>query len=292
LQKNHVIVDFSEKCLWKVDKEGRMRYKFSSTTGDIEEKDREIETNGDHTDHSTDASLPRIPPCTNYPGSPPAEPDQRSALSDLHTHLDIKPLKEIEFGETRVLARIDTGAEGSLISETAYQSITATGYATLQLPAQTTKPRFSCGCCRLNINTISLLKFQINGKYFEDYFIVEPYLSDPVLLGRGFLQKNHVIIDFFEKCLWKVEKEGRRRYKFSSTTEDIETNVGHTDHWTDASLPSLPQCPSYPASPPAEPDQRGTLADLLKLLDIEPSNKLNLGKLVYWHVLTQELKGH
>jgi hypothetical protein len=160
-----------------------------------------------------------------------------------------------------------------------YRSLIATGYASLQLPEQimmTREATFGCECCREETATLRLLKFQINGTIFEHYFSVNPYSSESVILGRDFFKKNHVIIDFFEKCFWKVEKESRRRYKFGSTTEDmaekdreIETNGGHTGHSTDASLPSLPQCPSYPASPPAEPDQRATPADLQTFLNMK-----------------------
>jgi hypothetical protein len=215
LQKKHVIIDFFEKCLWKVEKEGRRRYKFSSTTGDMEEKDRDIETNGGHTDHWKDASLSSLPECPAYPASPSAEPVQSVPLSDLHTHLKInKAYKEIEFGETRLLAYIDTGAESSTISEAAYQSIIATGYANLQFPVDETVLDSNFHAQR--IKTRIVLEFKIDGDIFEYTFLVTPKSVDPVILGADFLQENNIVIDIQRACFWKGGKEDDRRYMFSS----------------------------------------------------------------------------
>jgi hypothetical protein len=135
--------------LWKAEKEGRRIYEFSSTMENMEEKDRDIETNGGHTDHSTAS-----------PASPPAQPVWSVPLSDLHTHLKINDAyKEIEFG-----ACIDTGAESSTISEAAYQSIIATGYANLQFPVDVTLlSNFHAQIIKTSI----VLEFKIDGDIFK-----------------------------------------------------------------------------------------------------------------------------
>jgi hypothetical protein len=215
LQKNKVVIDFFEKCLFKEEKGCRRSYKFSSTTGDMEEKDRDIETNGGHTDHWTDASLPSLPQCPAYPASPPAEPVQSAPLSVIHTHLNIKgAYKEIEFGETRLLARIDTGATVSTISEAAYQSIIATGYANLQFHVD--EKFLDSNFHVLRIKTSIVLEFKIDGDIFGYTFQVKPKSADPVCLGADFLQENNIVIDIHGACFWKGGKEDDRRYMFSS----------------------------------------------------------------------------
>jgi hypothetical protein len=215
LQKNNVIIDFFEKCLWKVEKEGRRRYKFSSTTGDMEEKNRDIETNGGHTDHWTDVSLPSLPQCPAYPASLPAGPVQSVPLSDLHTQVKINnACKEIEFGETRLLACIDTGADVSSISEAACQSIIATGYESLQFPVDVGVVYLNCHAQR--IKTSIVLEFKIDGDIFEYTFLVIPKTLYPVLLGADFLREDNIVIDIHGACFWKGGKEDDRRYMFSS----------------------------------------------------------------------------
>jgi hypothetical protein len=62
-------------------------------------------------------------------------------------------------------------------------------------------------------------------------------------LGEDFLHRNQIIIDFHEEYFHKGEKDGKRRYSFSSTRgENVgenETNRGQTDHTTDAPLSSI-----------------------------------------------------
>jgi hypothetical protein len=112
---------------------------------------------------------------------------------------EICPYTDIKFGETLTPALIDTGMNTSEISEELYRSIIGTGYVSLQLPVQMILREvvFGCGCSREEIVIECLLKFQINGDIFENDFLVIPYLPDPVVLGIDFLQKSHVIIDFF-----------------------------------------------------------------------------------------------
>jgi hypothetical protein len=201
--------------LWKVEKEGRRIYKFSSTTEDMEDKDRDIETNLGHTDHWTDASLSSLPQCPAYPASPPAGPVQSVPISDLHTNLKINgAYKVIEFGESRLLACIDTGSQSSLISEAAYQSIIATGYANLQFPVDAKV--MSSNSHAQRIKTRIVLEFKIDGDIFEYTFLVTPKSDDPVLLGADFLRENNILIDIHGTCFWKGGKEDDRRYMFSS----------------------------------------------------------------------------
>jgi hypothetical protein len=140
---------------------------------------------------------------------------QSAPLSDLHTHVKINgAYKEIEFGETRLLARIDTGTEVSIISEAAYQSIIATGYANLQFPVDVDVMSFNFHAQR--IKTSIVLEFKIDGDIFEYTFLVEPKSLDPVLLGADFLRENNIVIDIHGACFWKGGKEDDRRYMFSS----------------------------------------------------------------------------
>jgi hypothetical protein len=111
------------------------------------------------------------------------------------------------------LACIDTGAEGSLISEAAYQSITATGYASLQFPVKL--ERICHGLQSQEIKTSIVLEFRIDGDIFEHTFLVTPKLK-PILLGADFLQKNNIVIDIHGTCFWKGGKKDDRRYMFSS----------------------------------------------------------------------------
>jgi hypothetical protein len=153
----------------------------------------------------------------------PAQPAQLALLQSLcslspsltFTRLNINSAnKEIEFGETRLLACIDTGAELSTISEAAYQSIIATGYTNLQFPVD--EEVMSANFHAQRIKTRIVLEFKIDGDIFEYTFQVEPKSLHPVCLGADFLLENNIVIDIHETCFWKGGKEDYRRYMFSS----------------------------------------------------------------------------
>jgi predicted aspartyl protease len=197
--------------------------------------------------------------------------------------VDKNPHKDIEFGEGRVSALIDTGAKHSCISERAYQSIVATGYEGLHFPVQLQMTSISIGLC-IPVKTGVLLNFKIDGDDFQQTFLVVPKLSKEVILGADFLEENRIIIDFQEGCFWKRRKNRKRRYEYSSEkkntrqkVQESETNGGHTDHSTDD--PLLPST----VNTPVKGAQYAPLPWLQKLsLDKRPFKDTEFGEARIW----------
>jgi hypothetical protein len=156
---------------------------------------------------------------------------------------------------------VDTDAKTSAISEEAYESIAATGYAGLLL----SKAQVELDCGGLYTRVFDQyvhLIFRIDGDVFEQIFLIVPDLLVPVILGTDFQQENQFVIDYHKKCFWKEDNK-YKRYDFSSATghtTESGTNVTHSDHSSDAQtvqfalLPSQPPLiPSQPALIPSQP---------------------------------------
>jgi hypothetical protein len=164
------------------------------------------------------------------------------------------PYVVTEFGDARIPALIDTGTYKSFITEEAYKSIIATGYAPFKV-RRTFEVHFEIFKWSIFLVTKKVLfEFKINGDVFQHTFRLTAGEA-PILLGETFLQQYQFIIDFHEECFHRGEKGGRTRYGFSCPTGEnvgeYETNGGQPDHTTNAPLPGIH---STQPSPRTQPD--------------------------------------
>jgi hypothetical protein len=187
-----------------------------------------------------------------------------------------------EFGDARIPALIDTGSYNSFITEEAYKSIIATGYAPIKV-RRTFRVYFNA--FRWSILLITkkfLFEFKIDGDVFQHTFrLVEA--PAPIILGEKFLQQYEFIIDFHEECFVRGEKDERTRHGFScprgQNVGQNDTNGGQTDHTTDAPLPGIH---STQPSPRTQPDSHAEPTPLPSRqkpeLDKSPYKVIEFGK--------------
>jgi hypothetical protein len=117
------------------------------------------------------------------------------------------PHIQMDIGEEKLTAALDTGAEISLMSERIFEDLLAKGLRATQLPVVNAALINAFGNRTKRIKRQALIEFQIDGVSFEQMFMIASNLVLYAILGRDFLKENNVVINLTEGS-FKTRRDG------------------------------------------------------------------------------------
>jgi predicted aspartyl protease len=115
------------------------------------------------------------------------------------------PHVQLDVGEERLIAILDTGAEISLVPERIFEDLLAKGVRAPQLPVVNGALITAFGSRTKRIKRQTLIEFERDGFSYEQVFMIAPNLVPDAILGINFLKENNVVINLTEGSFKKRE---------------------------------------------------------------------------------------
>ena len=134
------------------------------------------------------------------------------------------PHVQLDIGEERLIAVLDTGAEISLMPERIFEDLLAKGLRAPQLPVVNGALITAFGSRTKRIKRQALFEFEIYGFSYEQVFMIAPNLVPDAILGINFMKENNVVLNLTEGR-FKTRKDGsdcEHKFFFGSLPKNKE----------------------------------------------------------------------
>jgi hypothetical protein len=130
---------------------------------------------------------------------------------------------------------LDTGAQGSIISERVYNKLIYAGVRTIELAVQGAVLLKALGGRTRRIKKQAYLEFRLGEDLFGYVFLICPELVSNGYLGSDFAVENRLIFDFDVKCIRYMREGDVSGVQFSQCkdidaagVEQVQSNL--SDH--------------------------------------------------------------